>query len=310
MFYGVSKILLNFKSKGILLAICSKNNESDVLSILNKHENMVLSERDFSSMRINWDLKTKNIEEIAAELNIGLQHMVFVDDSEFEVEMVKEILPEVTAILVPKNISKLRYIFDGKGYFDNLQESELDSQRTEMYASENLRKKELVKATNLADYYKSLEINSKITKIQQSDVARVTQLTQKTNQFNLTTIRYTENEIISFMDSDDSDVLVLRAEDRFGPYGLIGVAILNYKEKDLIIDSFLMSCRAIGRGLEEILLKECIKLAKQNNIEFIEAAYIKTLKNVLVEKFYENHGFKLKKQNENEKIFIFLKSKR
>ena len=121
--------------------------------------------------------------------------MVFVDDSEFEVEMVQGMLPEVTAILVPKNISKLRYIFDGKGYFDNLQESELDSQRTEMYASENLRKKELVKATNLADYYKSLEINSKITKIQQSDVARVTQLTQKTNQFNLTTIRYTENEI-------------------------------------------------------------------------------------------------------------------
>ena len=303
-FMEFQKILLNFKSKGILLAICSKNNESDVLSVLNKHENMVLSERDFSSMKINWDLKTKNIEEIAAELNIGLQHMVFVDDSEFEVEMVQEILPEVTTILVPKNISKLRYIFDGKGYFDNLQESELDSQRTEMYASENLRKKELVKATNLADYYKSLEIKSKITKIQQSDVARVTQLTQKTNQFNLTTIRYTENEIISFMDSDDSDVLVLRAEDRFGPYGLIGVAILNYKEKDLIIDSFLMSCRAIGRGLEEILLKGCIKLAERNNIEFIEAAYIKTIKNVLVEKFYENHGFKLKKQNENENIYI------
>ena len=156
-FLQFQKDLLNLKSHGILLAICSKNNEADVLSVFINNENMILKDKDFSCMKINWDLKVNNIKQISKELNIGLQHIIFIDDSDFEVEMVRELIPEVSCILVPKNLSQLKYIFDGKGYFDKLQSSNEDSNRTEMYLAENLRSKELASFTSINDYYKNSE---------------------------------------------------------------------------------------------------------------------------------------------------------
>ncbi|MBR51784.1 MAG: hypothetical protein CMD58_04650 [Gammaproteobacteria bacterium] len=298
------KDLLNLKSQGVLLAICSKNNESDVLSVFQDNENMVLKENDFSCMRINWNLKPDNIKEIAKDLNIGLQHIVFIDDSDFEIEMVTELLPEVTSILVPKNLSELNNIFDGKGYFDKIQDSGVDTNRTEMYLAESQRKKELDSKSSLEDYYNSLEIEARVGIMDSSDLPRVAQLTQKTNQFNLTTIRYTEQDIYMLSQSKDSDIVTLKADDKFGAYGLIGVAILRYIEETLEIDSFLLSCRAIGRGLEDVLLEECIKHAKSKEIKFLSGSFSKTQKNSQVEYFFENHGFDLKTKESSKKSYL------
>ena len=302
-FLQFQKDLLTLKSQGVLLAICSKNNEIDVLSALRNNDNIVLKEHDFSCMKINWELKTDNIKNIARELNIGSQHIVFVDDSEFEIEMVRKLLPEVSSILIPKNLSKLKNIFDGKGYFDKLQESEIDFQRTQMYRSENSRKKELNSSSNIEDYYSSLGIIAKVSTIDDKDVARVAQLTQKTNQFNLTTRRYTEKEITTLQQSDDSDIVTLKAEDKFGAYGLIGVAILKYREGSFEIDTFLMSCRAIGRKLEEILFNECINQGKLNFAKVCDASFIKTEKNMQVEYFLEEHGFEVQQGDLSKKIY-------
>ena len=122
-FLQFQRDLLNLKSQGVLLAICGKNNEDDVVSAFRDNGNMLLSEQDFAAMQVNWDLKVENIKKISQELNLGLQHIVFVDDSEFEIEMVKELLPEVTSVLVPSNLSDLKHIFDDKGYFDKIQET-------------------------------------------------------------------------------------------------------------------------------------------------------------------------------------------
>ena len=265
---------------------------------------MILSKNDFSSMKINWDLKPENIKEIAQELNIGLQHIVFVDDSDFEIEMVKELLPDVASVLVPKNLSELKYIFDDKGYFDKLQHSSVDSNRTEMYYAESQRKKELESTSNLKDYYSSLEIVARVGAIDPSDIARVAQLTQKTNQYNLTTLRYTEQEIDVLYQSEESDIVTLKADDKFGTYGLIGVAILRYKKEGLEIDSFLLSCRAIGRALEEVLFEECIKQGKKKGARFVTGLFSKTKKNSQVECFFENHGFDIKTKEPFKKIYL------
>lgn len=303
-FIQFQKDLLNLKSQGVLLAICSKNNEADVLSVFQDNENMILKESDFSSMKINWNLKPDNIKEIAKDLNIGLQHIVFVDDSDFEIEMVRELLPDITPVLIPKNLSQLKHIFDNKGFFDKIQDSSVDSNRTEMYLAENQRMRQLESTSNLEDYYKSLEIAARVGVIDSSDVPRVAQLTQKTNQFNLTTIRYTEQDIDMLRQSEESDIVTLKADDKFGTYGLIGLAILRYNQETLEIDSFLLSCRAIGRGLEDVLLEECIKQAKIKGMKNAIGSFIKTQKNAQVECFFENHGFDVKTKESSNKKYL------
>ena len=302
-FIKFQKDLLNLKSQGILLAICSKNNEIDVMSVFQDNENMVLKHNDFSCMKINWNLKPDNIKEIAKDLNIGLQHIIFIDDSHFEIEMVNELLPEVTTILVPKNLSELHNIFDNKGYFDKIQNSKLDSNRTEMYLAERERKKVFKSKSNLEDYFNSLELEARVRIMDLQDLTRVAQLTQKTNQFNLTTIRYTEQDIDFLGQSKDSDILTLKANDKFGAYGLIGLAVLRYAEETLEIDSFLLSCRAIGRGLEDVLLEQCVKQArtKEKNL-FLH--HLLKLKNSQVEYFFDKRGFDIETKESSIKTYL------
>ncbi len=295
-FLQFQRDLLNVKSQGVLLAICSKNNEADVLSVFENNPNMILKEEDFAARRINWNLKTENIKEIAEDLNLGLQHFVFIDDSEFEIEMVKDQLPEVASLLVPKNLSELRSVFQWKGFFDKLQETSIDSNRTELYRAENQRKSQLKSSATIDDYYQSLELVAQVESLNPSDVPRVAQLTQKTNQFNLTTIRYSEQEIEALRRATDSEVVTLKAEDRFGAYGLIGVAILACKHGKLEICSFLMSCRAIGRGLEEVLFTECIKWGKTKGASCVIGSFGLTPKNGQVENFFSEHGFNIEEK--------------
>lgn len=282
----------SFKEKNVLLAMCSRNNESDVLEVLEKHPDMVLGQEDFVNIKVNWNDKVTSIEEIAEELNIGVDSLVFMDDNPFEIEMVKRMLPQVTAILLDsQHPESYTDVLLSCGYFDALSTTEEDSKRSEMYKVEVARKK-AQKGMPLDEYLKWLEMEVEIGKADDFTVPRVAQLTQRTNQFNLTTKRYTEEEIKRLV-AEGADVLWCRLKDRLGDIGIIGVAIVAYPDSQrAYIDSFLVSCRALGRGVEDTLLKACIKVAFSIGRTSITGEFIPTDKNYQVKEFYHHHKFK------------------
>lgn len=298
--------LLNLYHRGVILAICSKNNEADVFDVLRNHPNMLLRETHFASIKVNWNDKVSNLRDIAEELNIGLDSIVFVDDNEFETNMVRRYLPEVFVIDLPEDITGYRDTIISSGIFDSLTFSEEDRLRGQMYREDADRKKAEAHFTDLGEYYRYLEMEITICKADNFSVPRVAQLTQRTNQFNLTTKRYSESDIRRYLSSNDYEVFYLKLKDRFGDAGIVGISILEYMKDYAVIDTFLLSCRIIGRGVEEVFLKECIKRSRKQGKKIIYGSYIKTKKNSLVAEFYKNSGFTIDSQNENETKYKFL----
>jgi len=309
-YWEFQQAVLNLYNRGIMLAVCSKNNESDVFEVMRKHPDMVLREKHFVSMKINWKDKATNLKEIADELNIGLDSLAFVDDSDFEINLVKKMLPEVKVIKLPKDISLYRNTLNSAGVFDSLVFSEEDRKRNKMYKAESKRKEAKVKlhAEKIEDYYRYLEIDVSFSCADEFSIPRVAQLTQKTNQFNLTTKRYSEAGIKNMSESNNADVLCLNLKDRFGDSGIVGVAILKYKRQDAFVDTFLLSCRAIGRGIEEVLLKLCFKKAIERNCNKIIGIYKLTRKNDQVKEFYAGYNFTpVKKDEDGSEYSLYLK---
>ncbi len=301
------KAILNLYNRGIMLAMCSKNNESDVLEVLEEHPDMILRKEHFVSMKINWDNKVVSLKEMAHELNIGLDSLVLVDDSDFEINLVKKMLPEVRTIKLPKDPSLYTDLLNSSGLFDTLAFSEEDRRRNEMYRAEMRRRETKTKfqTTNLEDYYKYLEMEISINSADEFSIPRIAQLTQRTNQFNLTTKRYSESEIKELSESKDADICYLHLKDRFGDSGIVGVAILKYSGKEAHIDTFLLSCRVIGRGIEDVLLKACINAAIKRGCEKIIGFYAPTKKSSQVEGFYRNHLFPRIGKSKNRAKYSF-----
>jgi FkbH-like protein len=282
---------LNLHHRGVILALCSKNNEADVLQVLREHPDMVLREEHFAITMVNWDDKVTNLRRIAAELNIGLDSLVFVDDNPFETNYVSEHLPEVAVIALTANLAGHRAALARSGLFDSLSVSDEDRKRTAMYRSDRQRK-ELERSTgSLADYLAGLETRAEFGPPRRTEIARVAQLTQKTNQFNLTTRRYSEGEITALAAGGDSEVTRLSAADKVSDLGLVGVAITRYQGDVAEIDSFLMSCRALGRGLEDGLLHILADRARRRGAATVRGVFRKTRKNDLCADFYERNGF-------------------
>ncbi|MEO6813714.1 MAG: HAD-IIIC family phosphatase [Ginsengibacter sp.] len=293
--------ILNLYSRGIILAINSKNNFEDVKEVLDKHPSMLLKEKHFASIYANWDNKADNLKAIAHDLNIGLDSMVFVDDSDFECSFVKEMLPQVSVICLPKDRTQFSSIFSSSGYFDSLSFSSEDLKRGQLYRSEIDRKKEMVKFTDLNSFYRSLEMELEIFPADNFSIPRVAQLSQRTNQFNLTTKRYSEDEIKNMVNSDDFSVLCLKLADKFGDLGIVGVCIIDFSKNYALIDTFFMSCRIINRGIETIFLQTALNKAFDKGLKTVKATFSRTKKNQLVESFYENQGFSTIKKTD-EKI--------
>lgn len=278
------KYVLNLHDRGIILALCSKNNEKDVLEFIKNSPDMILKESHLSTWQINWEDKASNLKRIAADLNIGLDSMVFVDDSLFERDFISQSIPEVT--VVPDHST---HHLDG--LFDSLTFSEEDKNKTEMYRADKERKEMAKSFPSVQDYLKSLDMVATIETATQSEVSRISQLTQKTNQFNLTVRRYTEEQIVSFIEWDNSDVIYLRLKDKFSDLGLVGVAIVLYYDNEAVIDTLLLSCRAFGRNAEDVLLTEVINRAVSRGIRTIIGNYSPTAKNKIAGDFIEAHGF-------------------
>lgn len=301
--------VLNMYRRGILLAICSKNNENDVLEVFSKHPDMILKNEHFVAKKINWNDKVSNIREIAKDLNIGIDSLVLVDDNPFEINYVRQMLPEVEVIpFKTPNGHFYRDILFKSGLFDTVAFSEEDRTRSELYRGDQCRQVLKSESRSLEDFYKDLQMELVIKNADQFAIPRIAQLTQKTNQFNLTTKRYSESQIADFARSPDWRVRYLEVKDRFGTNGIVGVAILRFNEENAIIDSFLMSCRIIGRSIEDAFLSDCIECAKDRMCKTITGQFIPTKKNVLVQEFYKNQKFMPIKTNNEENCFNYIKN--
>jgi FkbH-like protein len=285
--------ILNLRERGVILALCSKNNEADVLDVLRNHPDMILRETHLAMWQINWDDKATNLTRIAQELNIGLDSLVFVDDSAFECNLVRAQLPQVQVLQLSSDPSAFVAKLSAGAYFDSLTLSAEDRERNQMYRDEASRKRLQVSATSLEEYLAKLELVAEIGVPDDLTIPRVSQLTQKTNQFNLTTRRYSEGEIRAFVASPDTDVFYLKLRDRISDLGIIGAAIVRYNGEPAEIDSFLMSCRAIGRGAEDALLAHLLTAAKGKGSKRIVGYYVATQKNGMVVDFYRRQGFHL-----------------
>jgi FkbH-like protein len=301
-FNEVQKIAISLNKKGVLLGICSKNNEIDVQNVIDKHPDFQIENKNIIIKKINWVDKASNIREISEELNIGLDSIVFIDDSPFEVGYVKSQLPQVTVIKVPKILSDYpKMINEVSQLFYNVSLSKEDGNKTEMY-QQNIKRKSLEKKfENIDDFLSSLDIRVEVIENDLLNIPRISQLTQKTNQFNLTTKRYTENEIQGFMSSDDYLVYSFVVSDKFGDNGITGLSIVKINDNEAYIDTFLMSCRIIGRKIELSFINLLINELESRGINTIRASYIKSQKNSQVKSFYSNFNF-------NETSFEELKT--
>ena len=304
-FVEFQKVIKALSENGVILAINSKNNQKDAMKAINEHPHMILREKDFSCIKINWNDKISNMREIAKDLNIGLDSIVFFDDDPINRELLRMGIPEVNTIELPKDPSSYAQILRNLNDFNILKITKDDVQRKIMYAQEQNRQKLESSTENLNEYLKKLDIKIKIKLDDEFSISRIFQLILKTNQFNLTTKRYQEEEIKEFVEDKTMIVGCSEVDDKFGENGITNVFIIKTKPNEWIIDTFLLSCRIMGRGIEEGIIGKILEIAKNKGIEKIIATFIPTEKNKPAENFLKNYGF----EKEDEKWIFLLKNK-
>ena len=291
-FQHVQRALLDLKKRGILLAVCSKNNAADAMEALSGHAGMILQPRDFVAMRINWNPKAQSLREIAGELNIGLDSVAFLDDNPVERQHVREQAPEAIVLDLPQDPMTFARAIRECPWFERLALSQEDRQRGEYYTAQRDRAELERTVASKEDFYRSLEQVCEIAGVTPATLARVAQLTQKTNQFNLTTKRYTEQQIAALCDCPGWRVWNLNVKDRYADNGLVGVAITKVEDGVCEIDTFLMSCRVIGRTVETALLAKVAADARESGATRLQGRFIATKKNAPAADFYKDHGFR------------------
>jgi len=283
------KYIKAHKNLGVILSVCSKNDEENAVLGL-KHPDSILSPDDFISIKANWNTKDSNISEIASDINILTDSIVFIDDNPAEREIVKSQLPGVLAPDI-KNVESYIQIIDKAGYFEVTSFSEDDIKRNEMYKKNAERAVQQKQFSNYNDYLKSLEMVAVIDDFDPIYLQRIVQLTNKSNQFNLTTKRYTQAEMEEVFHSDNYIRLYGKLTDKFGDNGVVSVVIGKKENSSLHIDLWLMSCRVLKRDMEFAMLDELVKECLKNNISEIFGYYYKTAKNNMVKDLFASFGF-------------------
>lgn len=280
------------KERGIILAICSKNSEKIAKEPFLKHPDMILHLDDISIFVVNWRNKVDNIKYIQSVLNIGFDSMVFIDDSSFERNMIRKMLPEITVPELPEDpvdyILYLRHL----NLFETISYSDEDSDRTKKYQYEAKRTKFKTNFSSINDYLKNLNMIAEVAEFDDYHIPRIAQLTQRSNQFNLRTKRYTEQDINKIRESNLYITRYFKLEDKFGEYGLIGIVILKKIDSDSVfIDTLIVSCRVLKRGMEEFIFNKIVKLAASEGCNKIIGEYLPTPKNALAKDILKEFGF-------------------
>ena len=280
------------KDRGIIIAVCSKNNEDIAKGPFLHHSEMVLRIEDISVFVANWDNKADNIRYIQSVLNIGFDAMVFIDDNPFEREMVKSHLPQVTVPDLPEDPADYLTYLNTLNLFETVSYTAEDKERTKQYREEANRTIAKAKYVDEKEFLISLNMISDVKPFDSFTIPRVAQLSQRSNQFNLRTIRYSEEDIKRISGDTGFVTFSFSLADKFGDHGLISAIILQQKSsKELFIDTWIMSCRVLKRGVEQFALSRLVNFAKDNNFELITGEYLPTPKNALVKDHYEELGF-------------------
>lgn len=298
-FLAFQQAVLDLYDRGIILAINSKNNLKDVIDVFNKNPNMVLKEKHFAAMRVNWNDKTDNMRELAQELNISLDTIVFLDDDSVNRSFVQQVLPEVETPELPENPRRFAEFLMELPYFLKKELTNEDKMRGNMYITERLRRKAESEHTSSESFFKNLDLKAMCALDDSSCIERLSQLTEKTNQFNTNKVVMTKEEIMDFVASPNHAVFHISARDVYGDYGVIGFALVSKSDDIWSIESLLMSCRALGRGIEEAFISMIAENAKEDGVRRLVIVFNETEKNIpakiFVERYFDNFVYDLNK---------------
>lgn len=284
--------LKELKNRGIVLAVCSKNNEDTAKEPFKKHPDMVLKLDDIAMFVANWQDKASNIRNIQQVLNLGMDSFVFIDDNPFERNVVSSLISDITVPDMPEDPAEYVSYLESLNLFETATYSESDKDRTQQYQSEASRVLLQQRFEDYDQYLESLEMIAEAKPFDDFHMARISQLSQRSNQFNLRTVRYTVPQLEAITKDEKFITIYFTLRDKFGEYGLISAVILEkLDEKTAFIDTWFMSCRVLKRGMEEFIINEVVKSAAQHGYEKIIGEYLPTAKNSMVKNIYKEHGF-------------------
>jgi FkbH-like protein len=291
VYSDIQKFLRYLRAQGTLLAIASKNNEADVWEVFDRHDGMILSRNDISAWRINWKPKPQNVMEIAAELNIGTDSIVFIDDSAHEIEQMRQYRPDVVSIHLDGDPAHFLGQLSQLHLFDVSERTQEDSQRSAMISTERERAATLGQVTP-EQFVAMLGLNVELATAELDEFSRVAQLINKTNQFNLSTKRRTADDLKGMVGRNEFRIYRLRVSDKFGDYGLVGVALIRDESKGYwLVDTLLLSCRVLGRSVETAFLYGLGREAEREGVCQLVAEFASTSKNAPAKEFLVSHGF-------------------
>jgi len=288
----LQKYILQLKNQGVILAVCSKNNHDVAIDVFRNHPEMIIKETDIAHFMINWNDKASNIVNIANTLEIGLNSIVFLDDNPVEREIVREHLPDVFVIEVDNDPLSLFVNLSQSSCFEQVNFTNDDLNRNQDYQNKRKRNELLEVSVDYVSFLKNLKMNIIISNFQEIDATRISQLVLRSNQFNLTTKRYSLNQILSLMEDKNFITLQARLSDKFGDNGLISLIIIEKKDNSFFIDTWIMSCRVLKRDVEHCMMNAIVKLAKSFSVSQVYGEYIATKKNNLVKDHYKTLNFK------------------
>jgi FkbH-like protein len=307
---GVGKMFVDFQveakklsEEGVLIALCSKNNESDVLEVLDTHNSSVLSRKDIVSYKINWEDKSSNIVAISEELGLGMDSFVFWDDNPIERDKVRHNLPSVNTIEPPESILDWPNFLRSLDFLAKPTLTQDDKNKVNQYKKRAEFISNVSSADNEIEYLKSIDLKPIFHNINESNLSRSLQLLEKTNQFNLRTVRHTKPSLLKLLNENENNIFLMSLSDIYGDHGLIGLAAIKHISKITIcIDSLLISCRVLGRLIEYAFLNEIVKRAKSYGYKFIVSQCLPTERNKPAQVFQKNNPFELVSQfNLNDK---------
>lgn len=300
---ALQQFMLGQMNAGMLLCLCSKNSEKDVLDVLDHRADMLLKREHLTSWRINWNNKSENIQSLARELNLGLDSFIFVDDNPVECADVEINCPGVLTLKVPRDSSSFSSFFENIWAFDHMGTTVEDRTRTRMYQENAKRESFRAQAPSLNDFVASLMVRVEMAEPTEDQLSRISQLTFRTNQFNFTTIRRSESEVRDWLRRENAGCLVVRVSDRFGDYGLVGLVVYETGTDRLKLDTFLLSCRVLGRGVEHTVLSGIGFRALSLGKRFVELTYLPTERNLPAKEFVSSLGDQYRSQRGDSWLF-------
>jgi FkbH-like protein len=291
IYRGIQRFLLGLRNRGLLLAVCSKNREELAHQAFAQHPDMVLRPSDIACFVANFDDKVTNITRIAEELGIGLDSLLFLDDSPFERDFVRTALPQVQVPELPEDPADFMVAFARWNLFETSRHTPTDVDRTALYRGNSERRRLEANATDLDGYLRGLEMRAEFRELDGFSLPRAAELLKRSNQFNLTTLRHPESRLQQFADSESADVFTIRLHDRLGDNGIVAVVVTVAEDEDLVVDSWVMSCRVLGRGVESVTINGIVRRGRERSCARIRGRFRPTAKNGMVADLYPGFGF-------------------